>query len=100
MPTIIKMQGVETHKGKFPLPENPETAQPDEEKDQKAMAKVKYHRQCNELTLIVEKLRKAGDYEGAKEYADKLSRMKSKSAVEEDFVWRGNQKGSKGSKRS
>ena len=44
-------------------------------------------RQCNELTLIIQKLQKEGKLAAAKEYAYKLSTMKSKLEIEEEFVW-------------
>lgn len=87
-PTLIKMQGKETHKGKFPMLENTNEAQTFEfaSKDQIESARVE--RQSRELTTIIEKLKAEKNYKDAKEYADKLSRVRGKGKVEEDFVWR------------
>ena len=52
------------------------------------MQQARYEKQCNELELIINKLKAEGNYADAKGYADKLSVMKSKQAVEEEFVWR------------
>ena len=80
---IVKMQGVETHQGKRPPPEFSEDG-----KEEDGTLSAKCRRQCRELEYIIEKLKAEGNYEGAEGYAAKLSRMKSKLAVEEDFVWR------------
>ena len=93
MPSIVKMQGQKkAHCGKMP-PLDMETATDvgryfDE--DVKIALKAKQdrlERQCNELTLIIQKLQKEGKHAAAKEYAYKLSSMKSKSEIEEEFVW-------------
>lgn len=82
-PSVIGMQGRNGHRGKTP-PVEDGTAPQDEE----AVAKIRFQRQCRELELVIEKLAGEDNYEDAKEYAAKLSRMKSKSRVEEEFVWR------------
>lgn len=90
-PVIVKMQGIEIHKGKRPPLDNPEMDS-GEENSLELIMQARYNRQVRELTMIIEKLKKEKNYERAKEYADKLSRMRSTSAIEEDFVWSGNPK--------
>ena len=89
---VLKMQGAKAHRGKMPsLEEGLDIFSVYEEKEQeKAVERTKFHRQCRELEMVIEKLKKDGDMIGAKNYEDKLSRMKRKSAIEEDFVWRDN----------
>ncbi len=94
LPIVQKMQGEnKAHTGKTPPLEwaydtedslNPILA----EYRAKAVEKARFERQCNELEIIVKKLKSEGDFEGAKSYAEKLSAMKSQSAIEEGFVWR------------
>lgn len=91
-PTIVKMQGVEIHKGKRPPAENLETSSETAEQDPTEIEKARYARQCRELTFIIEKLKSEHNFKDAKGYADKLSRMRSKLKIEEDFVWRGSTK--------
>ena len=84
------MQGKKTHKGKFP------TLQTDtdnfnatfEEASEDEILKTRIERQSRELSLIIEKLIGEGNYKQAKDYADKLSQMKSENRIEEDFIWR------------
>ncbi len=89
LPAIVKMQGAKGHVGKFPtIEEGLEPLLPSEKAKTEALKKTKFRRQCRELEMIIEKLQKDGDETGAKDYQDKLNRMKKKSAIEEDFVWR------------
>ena len=53
-----------------------------------AVALARFERQCNELEVIISKLKAENNFEDAKGYADKLSSMRSKSSIEEEFVWR------------
>ena len=92
---IVKMQGEQAHCGKRPPVEGRDPLKEsteEERRDLKRIADAKYKRQCRELALIIEKLKKEKDFNAAKDYADKLSRMKSKAEIEEDFVWRGKTK--------
>lgn len=89
MPTILKMQGEKSHKGKVPPLEfglDPTAVLPEDHDE--AVAVVRFKRQCYELELIIAKLKKENNYEDAKSYADKLSSMRSNGTVEEEFVWR------------
>ena len=93
-PMIYKMQGEKAHKGKTP-PLEGDYGDPYDYEDivgaeyrAKAVAQARYERQCRELTIIIEKLKAEGDFEGAKSYQEKLTAMKNKAAIEEDFVWR------------
>ena len=96
MPEIIKMQGTKAHVGKRPtLDEGIEPLGLSERAKQEAIEKTKFHRQCKELEMIIEKLQKDGDEEGAKNYRDKLMRMQKMSRIEEDFVWRENMRETK-----
>lgn len=92
MPSVFKMQGKKAHRGKTPPLEMDEAFGEDFEFDAgfkaQTVARARFERQCNELNLIIKKLQDEGNYADAKEYADKLSQMKSKSAIEEEFVWR------------
>ncbi len=91
-PIISKMQrSLKPHVGKSP------TIDVEEEDLEEAdpLALTRCNRQCYELTLIIQKLTAEGNFDDAKGYADKLSRMRSKMAIEEDFVWRGNPKQTK-----
>ena len=87
LPSIIKMQGRQAHRGKSPSVEIGEESALTEDLD--PVIRARFERQCRELTLMIEKLTRDGNYKDAKEYAAKLSRMKSNLALEEDFVWRG-----------
>lgn len=92
MPSVIKMQGQKrAHCGKTPPLEMDEAFEEgfefDSEFKAQKIAQARLERQCNELNLIIKKLQDEGDFAQAKEYADKLSRMKSNAAVEEEFVW-------------
>ncbi len=92
MPLVIKMQGEFAHKGKTPPLEYGETHYGGEVYDPvlhaKAVEKARFERQCNELEIIIAKLKAENNYEDAKGYADKLSSMRSRSSIEEEFVWR------------
>ncbi len=91
---VKKMQGEEAHQGKTPpLSEGYSDFYEDEgdigeEYRAKAVAQARYERQCRELEIIIEKLKSEGDFDGAKSYGEKLSTMRNRSAIEEDFVWR------------
>lgn len=86
LPVIITMQGKQAHNGKTP-PSSFDDQQAPEEDKQKQIAKARFERQCYELNIIIRKLQRLGKYDEARGYADKLSRMKSNAAVEEEFVW-------------
>ncbi len=91
-PLIVKMQGDRAHLGKEPPLEYGETQYGGEVYDEtlrkKALEKVRFERQCHELELIIAKLQAENNFEDAKGYADKLSSMRSKGRIEEEFVWR------------
>ncbi len=93
-PMVQKMQGDRVHNGKTP-PLEGEYGNPQGYMDsvsaefrEKAVAKARFHRQCHELEIIIEKLKAEGNFEDAKGYGEKLTAMKSRSTIEEDFVWR------------
>lgn len=88
LPAVTKMQGEKSHRGKTPplLEEDKQTL--GSMQSTLDIEQARYERQCNELELIINKLKAEGNYADAKGYADKLSVMKSKQAVEEEFVWR------------
>ncbi len=89
LPAVVKMQGSKGHVGKSPtLEEDLEPLLPSEKAKAEAFRRTKFRRQCRELEMIIEKLQKDGGSEDVKDYQDKLARMKAKSAIEEDFVWR------------
>ncbi len=92
LPTIVKMQGEQTHSGKTPpvLFEGKTVELKDLEPSvyQDTLKAVRFERQCNELECIIAKLKEENNYEDAKDYADKLSSMRSNSEIEEEFVWR------------
>ena len=95
LPMVVSMQNTtQSHKGKKPplseedLPASEEMTAPVYEYETKLRKDVRFKRQCHELEEVIGKLLSEGDFEGAKEYEEKLKRMKEKSAVEEDFVWR------------
>lgn len=94
LPMIKKMQGERTHRGKTPpldgydmRAEGGARLMADDFRKQ-AVALARFERQCNELEVIIAKLKAENNYEDAKGYADKLSSMRSKSTIEEEFVWR------------
>lgn len=91
-PLVIKMQGDRAHAGKTPPLEYGETQYGGEVYDdtlrKKAIEKARFERQCNELEIIISKLKAENNYEDAKGYADKLSSMRSNASIEEEFVWR------------
>lgn len=91
-PMIAKMQGNRAHTGKTPPLEYGETQYGGEVYDdalrKKAVEKARFERQCNELEIIIAKLKAENNYEDAKGYADKLSFMRSNASIEEEFVWR------------
>ena len=93
-PMIYKMQGKKAHRGKTP-PLDSEFCDPYDYEDTvgaeyraKAIAQARYERQCRELEIIIKKLKAEGNFEDAKCYEEKLTVMRNRSAVEEDFVWR------------
>lgn len=93
-PMIFKMQGERAHKGKTP-PLDGDYGDPYDYEDivgaeyrAKATAQARYERQCEELRIIIEKLVAEGDFEAAKCYEEKRIAMKTREAIEEDFVWR------------
>ena len=94
LPLIKKMQGEKAHTGKTPPldgydvnVDNGARLIADDFRKQ-AIALARFERQCNELEVIISKLKAENNYEDAKGYADKLSSMRSKSSIEEEFVWR------------
>ena len=90
---ISKMQrSSNPHVGKCP---SVDVFEQDDENDGDPAMLTSCNRQCYELTLIIQKLTAEGNFDDAKGYADKLSRMRSKMAIEEDFVWRGSPKQTK-----
>lgn len=100
-PMIYKMQGEKAHKGKLP-PLDGDYGDPYDYEDTvgaeyraKAMAQARYERQCRELTIIIKKLKAEGNFEDAKGYEEKLTAMRNKATIEEDFVWRTRQNLSK-----
>ena len=94
LPMIRKMQGERTHSGKTPPLDGYDVATDGgarlvaDEFRKQAVARARFERQCNELEVIISKLKAENNYEDAKGYADKLSSMRSKSTIEEEFVWR------------
>ncbi len=93
-PLVQKMQGGRAHSGKTP-PLEREYGDPYDFEDTvgaeyraKATEQARYERQCRELRIIIQKLKAEEDFEGAKSYEEKLTAMKNRSAIEEDFVWR------------
>lgn len=93
-PVIAKMQGEETHKGKRLFAESTEESALDDEtvldEDLDPTTRARRHRRCHELTLIIEKLTREGNFEDAKAYAAQLSRIRTNLKAEEAFIWRGN----------
>ncbi|MBQ8295707.1 MAG: hypothetical protein IJX87_04660 [Clostridia bacterium] len=92
LPMVIQMQGVELHNGKRLGGELPDELLEMQAKFNTEDISPRFVRQCNELTKIIDKLMSEKRFEEAKDYADKLSRMKSSMDIEEEFVWRGNTK--------
>ena len=93
-PMIYKMQGEKAHRGKTP-PLDGDYGDPYDYEDTvsaeyraKAITQARYERQCRELQIIIGKLKAEGNFEDAKSYEEKLTAMKNRSAIEEDFVWR------------
>lgn len=99
LPMVLSMQGAEIHQGKQP-PLSEEDGYENYEQaactDAKALQEceaeirkqARFQRQCHELETVIGKLIAERDFQGAKEYEEKLKRMKEKSEVEEEFVWR------------
>lgn len=93
-PMIYKMQGERAHTGKTPPLDGDYADGYDDENPlrveyrEKAVAQARYERQCRELTIIIAKLKAEKKFEDAKSYEEKLSAMRSRGAIEEDFVWR------------
>ena len=93
-PMIKKMQGEKAHRGKTPPLNGYDTNEDSGARlmadgfRAQAVALARFERQCNELEVIISKLKAENNYEDAKGYADKLSSMRSKSSIEEEFVWR------------
>ncbi len=88
-PMISKMQrSTKAHVGKRPTEDMPQM----NEGGMRPTKSARYARQRHELTLIIKKLTAERDFDGAKSYADKFSRMSDESKFEEDFVWRANSK--------
>ena len=93
-PMIYKMQGERAHKGKTPPLDGFYGGIYDDENTfgveyrERAVAQARYERQCRELTIIIERLKSEKKFEDAKSYEEKLSAMKKRGAIEEDFVWR------------
>ena len=86
---VLKMQGKKAHTGKRPsLAEGFEDVIAHESGVQSAIKQTKFQRQCRELEMVIARLKKDGNIEGAKNYEEKLTRMKEKGEIEEDFVWR------------
>lgn len=96
LPMVVSMQNTtKAHTGKKPPLGEEDLSVAEEtpsfplyEYESKRRKEVRFKRQCHELEEVIGKLLADGDFEGAKEYEEKLKRMKEKSAVEEDFVWR------------
>lgn len=93
-PMIYKMQGERAHRGKTP-PLDGDYGDPYDYEDTvgaeyraKAIAQARYERQCRELTIIIEKLKSEGNFADAKSYEEKLTAMRNRATIEEDFVWR------------
>ena len=55
---------------------------------QEVVQNMRLEKQINELNCIIEKLTSENNFEDAKNYADKLSSMRSNAEIEEEFVWR------------
>lgn len=90
MPLVTGMQNTSlSHKGKKPpLLGDIQVEEISLEYEAKLRADARFQRQCNELKSVIAKLLSDGEFEGAREYQEKLKKMEEKLAVEEDFVWR------------
>lgn len=90
LPSVVKMQGVKAHRGKTPPLETDgtETGELFDEYRKQAVERARFERRCNELEVIIAKLKAENNYEDAKGYADKLSLMRAEATIEEEFVWR------------
>ena len=95
VPLIVKMQQCEkAHRGKMPPLDGYDgdadvgLLQATDAFFEQKVSLARFERQCNELEIIIAKLKEEDNYEDAKGYADKLSTMLSKSTIEEEFVWR------------
>ena len=90
MPLVTGMQNTAlSHKGKKPpLGEDYPMEEISVKYEAELRVEARFKRQCNELKSVIEKLLADGDFEGAKEYQEKLKKMEETSVVEEDFVWR------------
>lgn len=88
LPSIVKMQGVKAHNGKTPLETVDLGGFLFEEDRQKAIERVRMEKRCNELEVIIAKLKAENNYEDARGYADKLSLLRAEESIEEEFVWR------------
>lgn len=92
LPMIVDMQGDGAHAGtKPPLSpeEDYETLEVFSEEERKEkLRNARVEKQCRELETIIEKLKSERNYEDAKDYAAKLSSMRERSDIEEEFVWR------------
>ena len=91
-PLVAKMQGDNAHTGVRP-PLSPEQDYDDLENFDEAnrkelIRKARFEKQRRELQTIIDKLKAEGNFEDALEYASKLSAMRSKAEIEEEFVWR------------
>ena len=86
---VVKMQGKKAHMGKCPsFAEGFEDVVAHENGKILAAKQTKYQRQCRELEMVIDRLKKDGNFDGAKNYEEKLARMQEKGEIEEDFVWR------------
>lgn len=100
-PSVVKMQGSECgHRGKTP-PLSPEDEEFLESKEFATIAELSSYRadaakraridrQCAEMEILSDYLREKKEYDGADGYEEKLQKMRAKSEVEEEFVWRTN----------
>lgn len=70
-PMIVKMQGVDAHKGKKPLGGEMDKAS----------------RRAYELKTVIDKLNDDGEFERAKEYTKRLTELQN-GYGEEEYVWR------------
>ena len=89
LPSIVKMQGVKAHRGKNPPLETVDLDEFLFEEDrEKAIERARMQKRCNELEVIIAKLKSENNYEDARGYADKLSLLRAEESIEEEFVWR------------
>ncbi len=93
-PIIRSMQGGKAHRGKIPPLDGKYGDLYDfddafgAEYRAKAVAQARFERQSRELEIIIKSLKAEGKIEDAKGYEEKLTAMKNRGAIEEDFVWR------------